>query len=55
VLALLSSNVRVNDRRLAEALKADTLASQACRQQATPEPQPVTFHVLLVRARSAGA
>jgi hypothetical protein len=36
VFALLSSNVRVNDRRLAEALKAYTLASQACRQQATP-------------------
>jgi hypothetical protein len=36
VFALLSSNVSVNDRRLAEALKAYTLASQACRQQATP-------------------
>jgi hypothetical protein len=27
---------KVRDRRLAEALKAYTLASQACRQQATP-------------------
>jgi hypothetical protein len=36
VFALLSSNVRVNDRRLAEAMKAYTLASQACRQEAAP-------------------
>jgi hypothetical protein len=36
VFALLSSNVRVNDRRLAEAMKAYTLASQACRKEASP-------------------
>ena len=36
VFALLSSNVRVNDRRLADAMKAYTLASQACRKEASP-------------------
>jgi hypothetical protein len=36
VFALLSSNVRANDRRLAEAMKAYTLASQACRKEASP-------------------
>jgi hypothetical protein len=36
VFALLSSNVRVNDRRLAEAMKAYTIASQACRKEASP-------------------
>jgi hypothetical protein len=36
VFVLLSSNVSVNDRRLAEAMKAYTIASQACRQQAAP-------------------
>ena len=36
VFALLSSNVRVNDRRLAEAMKAYTTASQACRKEASP-------------------
>jgi hypothetical protein len=36
LFALLSSNVRVNDRRLAEAMKAYTLASQACRKEASP-------------------
>ena len=34
VIALLNRNVR--NRRLAEALKAYTLASQACRQEASP-------------------
>jgi hypothetical protein len=34
VIALLSRNIRT--RRLAEALKAYTLASQACRQEASP-------------------
>ena len=36
VFALLSSNVRANDRRLAEAMKAYTTASQACRKEASP-------------------
>jgi hypothetical protein len=36
VFALLSSNVPVNDRRLADAMKAYTLASQACRKEASP-------------------
>ena len=36
VFALLSSNVRVNDRRLADAIKAYTLASQACRKETSP-------------------
>jgi hypothetical protein len=34
VFALLTSNVR--DRRLADAMKAYTLASQACRKEASP-------------------
>jgi hypothetical protein len=36
LFALLTSNVRVNDRRLADAMKAYTLASQACRKEASP-------------------
>jgi hypothetical protein len=36
VFALLSSNVRIDDRRLADAMKAYTTASQACRKEASP-------------------
>jgi hypothetical protein len=36
VFALLTSNRTVNDRRLADAMKAYTNASQACRKEASP-------------------
>ena len=36
VFALLASNISVSNRRLADAMKAYTLASQACRKEASP-------------------